>query len=220
MDLRYFADVDSLGRDSVVLTASDGYLEGTASSPVSLEWPRGPETRPPTVALGAAMVWLPEDGEMPLGPVGVRFGDGRSVVVGRARCSAGSLSLGGEAGRGGGDVRVIEAGTGDDAVTLRGLPEDVGRALSAATYVPPKDWNSRAKGAVTLTVDVEAPEDGEVRRGCAPSSAVQRVQRGVVVLGGGCSVSRSVPGVPRSMRFCPPRGGGGGGNGGKADPAL
>lgn len=100
---------------------------------------------------------------MLLGPVRVRFGDGSLVVQGSVRCSAGAFTLGEDASNGVGGVIVLEDGVGAQEVVVRGLPNDVAGALGEVTYTPPKDWNSRTDGVVTLTMEVEAMGNAEVR---------------------------------------------------------
>lgn len=111
---------------------------------------------------------MPEDGSILLGPVDVRFGDGRSVVQGTVHCSGGIFELGHQVADGeGAGVFVLEregeGEAGGDTVALRGLPRDVAMALSTVMYRPPKDWNSRVHGVVTLSMEIQATEDSEVR---------------------------------------------------------
>lgn len=148
----------------MVLIASDGLLEGNATTTINLAWPTGADTRPPTLEFRSTVLEIPEDGNTTLGPVGVRFGDGRSPVVGSMRCSEGALSLDEDAEGGGVGVVMVEGRTGEDNVAVRGLPRDVSRVLSNVTFEPPEDWSSEANGVVTLSIDVEAPRIGEVRQ--------------------------------------------------------
>lgn len=107
---------------------------------------------------------MPEDGSIVLGPVDVRFGDGRSVVQGQVHCSAGVFELGQHDSDDGDEgVVVLEEGGDGDFLALLGLPKDVAMALSRVTYTPPKDWNSRVHGVVTLSMQVQAAQDSEVR---------------------------------------------------------
>lgn len=163
-DLRYTASADASGEDTVTVKSSDGLLEGTNSSTVSLVWPTGAATRPPTLSFRSTLLEMPEDGSIVLGPVDVRFGDGRSVVQGQVHCSAGVFEL----GQNDNDDRdegvvVLEGGGDGDSLVLLGLARDVAMALSRVTYTPPKDWNSRVHGVVTLSMQVQAAEDSEVR---------------------------------------------------------
>lgn len=162
-DLRYVGDVASSGVDVITVTSSDGLLEGRASSHARLEWPTGTDARPPTLSFRSPMVELPEDTPMLLGPVRMRFGDGRLVVEGEVKCSAGAFTLGEEVGHGGGSVAIVDRGGVRDTVALRGLPDHVAAALSVMTYTPPNNWNSRADGVVTLTLVVQATNNGEVK---------------------------------------------------------
>ena len=155
--------MDASGDDVITAVSSDGYLEGSASSVVHLAWPSGAATRPPTLSFLSPLIELPEDGSMLLRPVRVRFGDGSSVVQGSVRCSAGGFTLGEDASNGFGGVVVLEDSVGAKEVVLRGLPKDVAQALGEVTYTPPNDWNSRADGVVTLTMEVEALGNAEVR---------------------------------------------------------
>lgn len=163
-DLQYLPNIDALGQDTIVVTASDGNLEGNASTTVGLVWPRGAETRPPTLDFGSPVLAMPEDGSMSLAPVMVRFGDGQSLVTGRVTCSVGSFSFADEVKQGEGDVVVVEGSVGTERLVVRGLPIDVARAFSEASFAPPKDWSSMAEGVVTLTMDIEAEATEEVRR--------------------------------------------------------
>ena len=162
-DLRYTGNVDASGNDVITIMSSDGYLEGRASSVVRLAWPSGAATRPPTLSFQSPEIEMPEDGSMLLGPVRVRFGDGSSVVQGSVRCSAGAFKLGTDASNGIGGVVILEDGVSAKEVVVRGLPEDVAGTLGEVTYMPPKDWNGRADGVVTLTMEVEATGNAEVR---------------------------------------------------------
>lgn len=163
-DLRYVGDVSSSGDDFILVTSSDGLLEGSASSHVKLEWPSGIDTRPPSLSFRSPTVELSEDTPMLLGPVRVRFGDGRSVVKGKVKCSAGNFTVGQEVDHGGGGVAIVVNGGAGDTLALRGLPGHVAAALSAVTYTPPNNWNGRADGVVTLTMVVQAAKDAEVIR--------------------------------------------------------
>lgn len=148
------------------MNVSDGYLEGNASSIVSLAWPTGIATRPPQLSFRSFLTEMPEDGSMVLGVVDVRFGDGNSVVQGKVHCSAGLFEIDDD-GRVG--VVVLEEGgqrtedAGGDAVVLRGLPRDVATALSMVTYRPPTDWSSRVHGVVTISVEIEPTQSLEVK---------------------------------------------------------
>lgn len=93
----------------------------------------------------------------------MRFGDGSSVVQGSVRCSAGAFTLGENASNGVGGMVVLKDGVGAKEVIVRGLPEDVAGTLGEVTYTPPKDWNGMADGVVTLTMEVEAMGNAEVR---------------------------------------------------------
>lgn len=148
----------------MTVTASDGYLKGIASSTVRLAWPVGASTRPPTLTFRSPMVDMLEDGSILLSPTRVRFGDGRSLVDARVQCSAGDFTLGNEVEEGGGGVVLVDGGTGGNTVALRGLPKDVASAFSLMSFKPPKNWSSRAKGVVTLTMDVEASANENVRK--------------------------------------------------------
>ena len=155
------------------MASSDGYLEGGASSTVSLAWPTGAATRPPELSFRLPVSEMPEDGSILLGPVNVRFGDGGSVVQGTLHCSAGLFELGHQVDNDGspsveGVVVVDGEGEGDgngewDTVVLQGLPKDVAAAMSMVTYRPPKDWSSRVHGVVILTMDIQAAESLEVK---------------------------------------------------------
>lgn len=162
-DLRYTGNIDAVGDDIVTVSSADDYLEGNASSTVRLAWPTGSATRPPTLSFRSPMVEMHEDETILLGPVHVRFGDGRSVVQGKVRCSAGAFALGEGADGGIGGVNVVDGHGAGDTVVLRGLPVDVATALSTVTYTPPTDWNSRANGVVTLTMAVQPTESDQVR---------------------------------------------------------
>lgn len=162
-DLRYTGSVDAVGDDDITVTSSDGLLEGTASSTVSLAWPTGAATRPPTISFRPPVTEMPEDGSILLGPVDVRFGDGSSVVHGTVRCSAGTFEWGWQAGDDGEDaIVVMDGGSESDTIKLRGLPRDVAEALSTVTYKPPKNWSSRVHGVVTLSMDVQPAHASEV----------------------------------------------------------
>lgn len=169
-DLRYTGNVDASGNDIITVISSDGYLEGNASSIVRLAWPTGASTRPPKLSFRSPQIQIPEDESMLLGPVRVRFGDGSLVVQGSVRCSAGVFTLGEDASNGVGSVIVLEDGVGAKEVVVRGLPDDVAGTLGEVTYTPPKDWNSRADGVVTLTMEVEAMGNAEVRVNTAANS--------------------------------------------------
>lgn len=148
------------------MTSSDGYLEGNASSIVSLAWPTGVATRPPELSFRPSLTEMPEDGSMVLGAVDVRFGDGSSVVQGMVHCSAGLFEITDDGGVG---VVILEEGGqgaeegGGDTVVLRGLPRDVATALSTVTFRPPMDWSSRVHGVVTISVEIQATQSLEVR---------------------------------------------------------
>lgn len=109
---------------------------------------------------------MPEDGSMVLGSVGVRFGDGSSVVQGTVHCSAGLFEVADDGGEG---VVVVEEGVqgtekgGGDTVVLLGLPRDVATALSTVTYRPPADWSSRVHGVVTISMEIQATQSKDVR---------------------------------------------------------
>ena len=165
-DLRYTGHIDASGDDVITLTSSDGYLEGNASSTVSLAWPTGAATRPPELSFRPSLTEMPEDGSTVLGVVDVRFGDGSSVVQGTVHCSAGLFEI---ADDGGLDVVILEEGGqgaedgGGDTMVLRGLPQDVATVLSMVTYRPPTDWSSRVYGVVTISVEIQATQSLEVR---------------------------------------------------------
>lgn len=162
-DLRYTGNVDAFGDDIIAVAASDGSLEGSGSSVVRLAWPSGPATRPPTLSFLSRQIEMPEDSSIRLGPVRVRFGNGSSVVQGSVRCSTGAFTLAKDASHGIGSVVVVqEDGVGDEKVVVRGLPEDVAGALGEATYTLPQDWNSRADGVATLTMEVTPMGNTEV----------------------------------------------------------
>lgn len=161
-DLRYTGKLNSSGEDVISITASDGNLQGNASSTVQLSWPTGVETRPPTLFFRLPTAEIPEDESVLLGSVRVGFGDGGSVVQGRVRCSAGTLVLDKDADTKGWGVFVIEGGEEGDSVILKGLPGELSNALSKVTYMPPKDWNSRTHGVVTLALEVQPEEDEKV----------------------------------------------------------
>lgn len=174
VDLRYLAHPNASGTDMVVVTSSDGYLEGNASSPVRLAWPTGGDTRPPTLTVRSLMVEMPEDGSILLDPVNVHFGDGGSLVSASVRCSAGALTFGDDVGGGVESVVVVEDATGGGAIILQGLPKDIENALSMVAYAPPNDWNGRANGAVTLIMDIEAMGTREVRLRCCNGRQVKQ----------------------------------------------
>lgn len=148
------------------MKSSDGYLEGNASSTVSLAWPTGAATRPPELSFRPSHTDMPEDGSMVLGAVDVRFGDGSSVVQGMVHCSAGLFEVADDGGVG---VIILEERAqgaeegGGDTVVLRGLPRDVATALSKVTYRPPTDWSSRVHGVVAISMEVQATQSLEVR---------------------------------------------------------
>lgn len=163
-ELRYTGSVDAVGDDNITVTSSDGLLEGTASATVSLAWPTGAATRPPTLSFRPPLTEMPEDGSTLLGPIDVRFGDGRTVVHGTVSCSTGTFKLGWKGGDDGDNrIVVVDGETEGDTVKLRGLPRDVAEALSMVAYTPPKNWSSRVHGVVTLTMEVQPAQASEVR---------------------------------------------------------
>lgn len=165
-DLRYLGYHNASGEDIISVKSSDGSLEGSAFTAVQLAWPTGADTRPPTLSVLPLMIQMPEDESIVLGSVNVRFGDGRSLVSARARCSAGVLTIGVGTDRGVEDVVVDEGLTEGSMIGLRGLPQDIEKVLSTMTFVPPRDWSARGNGAITLTVEVEPTGAREVRSAC------------------------------------------------------
>lgn len=165
-DLRYTGDINASGDDIITMKSSDGYLEGDASSTVSLAWPTGSATRPPELYFRPSLTEMPEDDSMVLGAVGVRFGDGSSVVQGMVHCSAGLFNVADDGGVG---VVIVEdggqgaEGGGGDTLVVRGLPRDVATALSTVTYRPPTDWSSRVHGVAIITMEIQATQSLEVR---------------------------------------------------------
>lgn len=162
-DLRYVGNLDTTGDKEITVTCSDDFLEGRASSIVTLAWPRGEDTRPPTLSFRSPMIEMEEDGSILLDPVRIKFGDGQSTIKGRVTCSVGVLKLADNGSVGSKGVEILEGDGHDGNVLLRGLPEDVAAALSAMTYAPPQNWSSNKDGAALVTIEVQATAYGEVR---------------------------------------------------------
>lgn len=163
-DLRYEGNVDTNAEeDLVTVKSSDGSLHGAASSTVTISWPADSPSSPPTLTFRSPMVEILEDESFLLGPVRIRFGNGRSIVRGSVQCSAGELILGEVRDEVNQSVVIEEGEEGGTSVTLRGLPGDVATALSLVEYRPDVDWNSMTNGIATLTLIVQPVGIGEVR---------------------------------------------------------
>lgn len=163
-DLRYEGNVDTNAEeDLVTVKSSDGSLHGAASSTVTISWPADSPSSPPTLTFRSPMVEILEDESFLLGPVRIRFGNGRSIVRGSVQCSAGELILGEVRDEVNQSVVIEEGEEGGTSVTLRGLPGDVATVLSLVEYRPDVDWNSMTNGIATLTLIVQPVGIGEVR---------------------------------------------------------